>query len=79
MFFLSHYWILHLYLKQMPPEVSENAVVDIKSVIVWRRHDTQRINLSAYSRKSLKLVDYLHLQADNPWYNCYMFSVVVEL
>ena len=21
---------------------------------------------------SLKLVDYLHVQADNPWYNCYL-------
>ena len=24
---------------------------------------------------SLKLVDYLHVQADNPWYNYYLFLV----
>ena len=24
----------------------------------------------------LKLVDYLHLQADNPWYNFYLYIVI---
>ena len=24
---------------------------------------------------SLKLVDYLHVQADNPWYNYYLMNV----
>ena len=26
---------------------------------------------------SLKLVDYLHVQADNPWYNYYLFISIV--
>ena len=25
---------------------------------------------------SLKLVDYLHVQADNPWYNFYIFGFI---
>ena len=27
---------------------------------------------------SLKLVDYLHIQADNPWYNYYIYAESVE-
>ena len=27
---------------------------------------------------SLKLVDYLHVQADNPWYNYYLFLFVFQ-
>ena len=27
---------------------------------------------------SLKLVDYLHVQADNPWYNYYLFFEYYE-
>ena len=28
---------------------------------------------------SLKLMDYLHVQADNPWYNYYFFDEVLFL
>ena len=28
---------------------------------------------------SLKLVDYLHVQADNPWYNYYLYHFTFRL
>ena len=32
-----------------------------------------------YVRSSLKLVDYLHVQADNPWYYYYLLEATLKL
>ena len=37
------------------------------------------LEIAAYAFKivhSLKLVDYLHVQADNPWYNYYLVHLI---